>query len=435
MAGSGKIRVLIVDDIVESRDNVAKLLRFEADVEIVGMAEGGEEGIELAQRLQPDVVLMDINMPGVDGITAATRISGRLPNTAVIMMSVQNEPDYLRRSMLAGAREFLAKPFSLDELIDSIRHVHQLAQANRRVVADTTVLSPTSIGGRGKRAQVVSVFSLKGGVGRSTLAANLAVALRNQGDREVILLDGNLLYGDIGVMLNVTDNKTIGDIVKHYDTLDRDLVSDVLATHSSGIKVMLAPPDPQTGEQVTADHMRTILQHLHHMAEYIVIDTRPSFDDATIALLDHSDVIILVLTLELTAIKAAKQYLELSDLLGYDGDKVMLVLNRASAAAGIPVADVADSLKGELTVTLPNDPGLALRAVNEGVPFVQSAPNAPLSQEIERLASLITQAGEAAEAEEAGPSLVGIGTGPGGASAGGGRLGRWMRPAGRRKAG
>src|SRR5262249_10828659 len=137
MAGSGKIRVLIVDDILESRDNVAKLLRFEPDVDIIGMAESGEEGIDIAFRLEPDIVLMDINMPGIDGISATTRITSRLPNTAVIMMSVQNEPDYLRRSMMAGAREFLAKPFSLDELIESIRHVHQLAQANRRVVADT----------------------------------------------------------------------------------------------------------------------------------------------------------------------------------------------------------------------------------------------------------------------------------------------------------
>jgi pilus assembly protein CpaE len=123
MAGSGKIRVLIVDDILESRDNVAKLLRFEPGVEIVGMAEGGQEGVDLAFQLEPDIVLMDINMPDVDGITATTRISGRLPNTSVIMMSVQNEPDYLRRSMLAGAREFLCKPFSLEE--------HQACQSTR----------------------------------------------------------------------------------------------------------------------------------------------------------------------------------------------------------------------------------------------------------------------------------------------------------------
>src|SRR5215216_447643 len=234
MAGSGKIRVLIVDDIVESRDNVAKLLRFEPDVEIVGTAEGGQEGIDLAFQLEPDIVLMDINMPGIDGITATTRISSRLPNTAVIMMSVQNEPDYLRRSMLAGAREFLSKPFSLDELVESIRHVHQLAQSSRRVVADPAVHTVTSSGGKAKRAQIISLFGLKGGVGRSTVATNLAVALRNAvPDKDIALVDGNLLYGDIGVMMNVKDNKTIADIVRNFNTLDRDLVHDILVTHSS----------------------------------------------------------------------------------------------------------------------------------------------------------------------------------------------------------
>ena len=132
---SGKIRVLIVDDIAESRDNVAKLLRFEPDVEVVGMADNGEQALSLCERLEPNIVLMDVNMPGMDGITATTRITSRFPNTAVIMMSVQNEPEYLRRSMTAGAREFLAKPFSLDELIDSIRKVSVLQQQTRKVVA------------------------------------------------------------------------------------------------------------------------------------------------------------------------------------------------------------------------------------------------------------------------------------------------------------
>lgn len=426
MASSGKIRVLIVDDIVESRDNVAKLLRFEPDVAIVGTAEGGQEGMDLAFQLEPDIVLMDINMPGIDGITATTRINSRLPNTSVIMMSVQNEPDYLRRSMLAGAREFLSKPFSLDELVESIRHVHQLAQSSRRVVADHTVHSASSSGGRSKRAQIVSVFSLKGGVGRSTVAVNLAVALRNASpDRDVILLDGNLLYGDIGVMMNVTDNKTIADIVRNFSTLDRDLVSDILVTHSSGVKVLLAPPDPQAGEQVTAEHMRQILAHLQNMADYIVIDTRPSFDEVTLSLLDHASTILLLLTLELTAIKGAKQYLELSDLLGYDSEKIQLVLNRANILSGIAIADIAGSLKGTIIGKLPDEPAAVLRAINEGVPLMQSAPNSALAQEVRALAELVARADQGFDLEEPTPM-------PSAQSRG---LSRWIRPGKQKKAG
>ena len=427
MAGAGKIRVLIVDDIPDSRDNVAKLLRFEPDVEIVGVADGGQEGIDLALRLEPDIVLMDINMPGVDGIQATTRIASRLPNTAVIMMSIQSDADYLRRSMLAGAREFLSKPFSLEELIGSVRHVHQLTQANRRVVAASPADLPSYHGsGRGRRAKVITVFGLKGGVGRSTVAANLAVALRQRGDHEVALVDGNLLYGDIGVMLNVTDNKTIADIVKHFAHLDRDLVADILVTHSSGVKVLLAPHRPQEGEQVTPEHVRQVMQHLLTMVDYVVIDTRPSFDEVTLALLDQADQIINVLTLELTAIKGTKNYLAVSELLGYELDTILLVLNWANAMAGIPIADVAATLKGDLAVKLPDEPQLVLRAVNEGVPFVQSAPQAALSQEIDRLAALVI--GEKLESQaEAEPALA-----PVAASRG---VSRWIKPSVRRKAG
>ena len=119
-----QIRVLIVDDIPETRDHLTKLLGFESDIEVVGAAASGAQAISLAAASSPDVILMDINMPDMDGITATERLSAEVPDAAVVMMSVQGEADYLRRSMLAGAREFLVKPFSSDELTASIRQVH-----------------------------------------------------------------------------------------------------------------------------------------------------------------------------------------------------------------------------------------------------------------------------------------------------------------------
>ncbi|MEJ7763702.1 MAG: response regulator [Thermomicrobiales bacterium] len=416
---------MIVDDIRESRDNVAKLLRFESDVEVVGMAENGQEAIDLALKIEPDIILMDINMPGVDGITATTRIVSRLPNTAVIMMSVQNEADYLRRAMMAGAREFLTKPFSLDELIQGIRHVNQLAQANRRVmVSGAAHAAAETSSSRSKRGKLVTVFSLKGGVGRSTVATNLAISMQSMGNQDVTLMDANLLYGDLGVMMNVSDNRTIADTVKHFQTMDRDLVSDLRIAHSSGVKVVLAPPTPQLGEQVTIEHIKQMMGLLVTMTDFIVIDTRPSFDDITLSLLDQSDYVILVLSSELTAIKGAKQYLEVSDLLGYDTDRVMLVVNRATAVGGIPVQDVVTSLKGEVIAALPDVPELALRAINEGVPMVQSSPNSAFAIELAKVARVI--AGQRVEAKV---------EGDGAAAPAATRMSRWMKPPARRKAG
>lgn len=425
---SGKIRILIVDDIAESRDNVAKLLRFEPDVEVVGVADNGEQALELCDRLEPNIVLMDVNMPGMDGITATSRITSRLPNTAVIMMSVQNEPDYLRRSMMAGAREFLAKPFSLDELIESIRKVNQLNQQTRRVVSHGDMGHAHVGPSRNRKAKIVTVFSLKGGVGRTTLAANLAVAIRNQNpDKEVAIVDGNLLHGDLGVVLNATEQKSISNVIRNFANLDRDLVTDILITHSSGVKFLAAPPDAQSGEQVSGEHIRLVLQHMINMFDYIIVDTRPSFDEVTLQLLDHADKILLMLTLELTAIKGAKQYLELSDLLGYDSDRISLVINRATLQAGIPVDDVGASLKGDIIARLPDEPLLVMRAINEGVPVVQSAPGSALSAEINRLAMTLTRSYEVID-EPGAPGPVPI------ESANQKGLGRWMRPASRKKA-
>jgi len=425
---SGKIRILIVDDIAESRDNVAKLLRFEPDVEVVGMADNGEQALSLCERLEPSIVLMDVNMPGMDGITATTRITSRFPNTAVIMMSVQNEPEYLRRSMTAGAREFLAKPFSLDELIDSIRKVSVLQQQTRKVVTEIPVGHSTSSShSRNRKAKIFSTFSLKGGVGRTMLAANLAVAIRNRNpEKEVAVIDGNLLHGDLGVVMNATEQKSISDIVRNFHNLDRDLVSDILITHSSGVKLLTAPPDAQSGEQVTGEHVRQVLQYLISMFDYIIVDTRPSFDEVTLTLLDHSDKILVMLTLELTSIKGAKQYLELSDLLGYDHDRISLVINRSTLQAGIPIDDVGASLKGEILARLPDEPMLVMRAVNEGVPVIQSAPSSSLAVEIDRMAQSLTRSFEVFDEDE--PSLVSQ------SNATQKGLGRWMRPAIRKKA-
>src|SRR5919112_2641486 len=164
-----QIRVLIVDDIPETRDHLTKLLGFESDIEVVGSAASGVEAIDLALRLNPDVVLMDINMPDMDGIATTEHLSSRVPSAAVVMMSVQGEADYLRRSMLAGAREFLVKPFSSDELTSSIRQVHQreLEKLGRMVVAPASGgngAAATTGDGESSEGTIVALFSPKGGV-------------------------------------------------------------------------------------------------------------------------------------------------------------------------------------------------------------------------------------------------------------------------------
>jgi pilus assembly protein CpaE len=388
-----RIRVLIVDDVPEARDNVQKLLQFAGDVQVVGQGATGREAIDLARKLQPDIILMDVSMPEMDGITATQVISSQFPGVAVIMSSVQSDTETLRRSLQAGARDYLFKPYGLDELTGSIRTVYQSVQASRAQLSATASLTSTVHLGTPEeqgRAKVISVFSPKGGVGRTTLITNLAVATKLATDKRVLILDGNLAFGDIGVVLNLPAVKTIVDLAFNAGQLDADFVSDVLATHSSGVKVLLAAPSPQEAEGITSDQLRTIIGQVVMMFDYIFVDTRPSFDELQLALLDLSDIVLLTLTMEMTAIKAGKQYLEVAELLGYASEKTLLMLNRSGALSQITVEDIETHLRGEIKARIPDEPAAVLRSVNEGVPVALSEPDSRFSRAINNLAHVVT---------------------------------------------
>jgi pilus assembly protein CpaE len=385
-----KIRVLIVDDIPETRENLRKLLYFENDIEVVGAAISGEEGIQMAKELEPHIVLMDINMPGVDGITAGEAISQEVPAAQVIMMSVQGEADYLRRSMLAGAREFLIKPFSSDELVSSIRRVYELGAAQRAryrapappvsATAQRQPLPPEELG------KVISVFSPKGGTGCSTIATNLAIALQTETEARVVLVDGSLQFGDIAVLLNLKPIRTIADLVPHMGELDGELIHSVMIPHSSGIKTLLAPPRPEMADLVVPDHMKRILEELKKTFDFIVVDTWTSLHDLVLTIMDVSDRIVLITTPDIPSIKNTKLFFEVTEALGYPPEKVFLTINKVDRRSSIRAEDIETGIKHPVAATLALDERVATPAANQGAPFVFSAANSAIAQSMVDLA-------------------------------------------------
>ena len=402
MADGEKIRILIVDDISDTRENLAKLIGFEPDMEVAGAASGGQEAVNLAKKERPHVILMDINMPDMDGITATEIISNTVPESPIIMMSVQGEQDYLRRSMLAGAREFLVKPFSADELINSIRHVHELEKVRRARYA------PVQAGGGApgvlqpqprETGKVITFFSPKGGVGRTTIATNLAVALHQSTDKPVVLVDGSLPFGDIAVILNMSPKaKTIADLIGSFDQADADVVESILVPHSTGIKVMLAPPTPESTELITGANVKRVLEILRERYAYVVIDTWPSFQEQVITMLDVADVILTLMTLEITSLKNVRVFMEIAEKLGYGEDKVQLVANRNDSSGGIKASDVEASLGRKIPHTIVSDGRTLVLAVNRGVPFVTSNRDSQVSKDIFALAAKLATPQEAGAA-------------------------------------
>ena len=400
-----QIRVLIVDDIPETRDHLAKLLGFESDIEVVGSAASGAEALSVATTLLPDVILMDINMPDMDGITATEQLSAEVPTASVVMMSVQGEADYLRRSMLAGAREFLVKPFSSDELTASIRQVYsrEREKATRMMIANP-VAPPTRSGSGREPGQVVAVFSPKGGVGRTTVAVNLAVAASTELGRRVVIVDGSFQFGDVGVLLNLNPkNKSIADLVPELEAAggEPESIDTFVINHSSGVRVLLAPPSPEMAELITPSGVKRVLEVLRETNDLVIVDCSSYFNDTTLAILDAADVILTMLTLEITSIKNMRLFLEVADQLGYDARKMRLVLNRADSTLGIRVADVEHSIGRKVDYSIVSDGRSVVYALNRGVPFFLSNRETQVSQDILRLAtSLVGEAAVAATANE-----------------------------------
>jgi pilus assembly protein CpaE len=385
-----KIRVLIVDDISETRDHLARLLGFETDMEIVGLAESGRRAIELAIELKPDIVLMDINMPDMDGIEATEQLSAQVPGASVVMMSVQGEADYLRRSMLAGAREFLVKPFSSDELTSSIRQIY--AREREKLERFPVAVAAPAIIPDVDPGQVIAVFGPKGGIGRTTIAVNLAVAAASELGQRTALVDGSFQFGDVGVLLNLNPkNKSIADLAPDLEAgLELESIDPFLTVHSSGVKVLLAPPTPEMAELVTPVGVRKVLELLRRTNDLIVVDCSSSMADTTLAILDQADVILTMLTLEITSIKNMRLFLEVTDQLGYDSSSIRLVLNRADSTLGIRVADVEQSIGRKVDHTIVSDGRSVVYALNRGIPFFMSNREAQVSQDILRLATSLT---------------------------------------------
>ena len=393
------IKLLIVDDIPETRDHLSRLIGLDREIDVVGTAGSGEEAIQQAMDLRPDVIVMDINMPGMDGIAASEIIAQRLPFSPIIMMSVHGEAEHLKRAMLAGAREFLVKPFSADEFGTSIKRVYERELARREQMQSTGVATaPSSSGPMAtediENHQVIAVFSPKGGVGRTTLATNLALALRKETNQRVALVDANLQFGDVGVLLNLNPkNRSVLDAVEGGEP-DRDIIESVIVDHSTGIRVLLAPPSPEGADLVTAAYLRKIVEMLRENHDWVIVDLPSGLNDHTLGVLDAADQILVVAALEITTIKNVRLFLEVADQLDYERSKIRLVINRSDSSQGIRIGDVEASIRRPIEGTVVSDGRLAVLAVNRGVPFVVSHPESPLARDVTNLAR--TLAGDAA---------------------------------------
>ncbi len=359
------VKVMIVDDSADTRNNIRQLLSFDKRIEVMGEAENGEEAILQAREERPDVVLMDINMPGIDGIRATEVITLEVPETIVIIMSVQGETEYVRKAMSAGARDFLCKPFNPEELITTILNAYAAESKRREKISASGYQEEV-------RSKVITVFSTKGGVGKTTIASNLAVSIARTAKKRVALVDLDLQFGDIAIMLNVSVKNTISDLVKEFSQLDRSLLEEYLVTHFSGVKVLPAPVKPEYAEYITANHVERIINTLRESYHYIIVDSSANFHESVLTSLDMSDRILFISTLDLPTIKNIKAGLDVMETLRYPQEKIHVVLNKASEQYGIRYKDFESTLHKPIWSYIPEDSQTVVTSANKGFPFVMT---------------------------------------------------------------
>ncbi len=387
-----RIKVFIADDMIELRSNVRRMLSNFDNIRVVGEAGDGEEALAQIREVSPHIVLMDINMPKLDGLKATEMLAKERPNIQVVIMSIQSEQEYFRRAMKAGAKDFLTKPFSSNDLADTILNVFN------KWVKDTPEAFVEE-----QKAQVLTFFSTKGGVGKTTLSTNLAVSLAKLG-KKTLLIDASLQFGDVAITLNQKSNKNIYCIVEGgHDEISSDTIEKNVVKHPSGLDLLLAPIEPAFSEAIKAQHIKQILDCLSPAYQFILFDTAPHIGDLELAILDRTDLVLLVATLEISSLKNTKLCLKTFSDIKFDTNKIKLVLNKDFPNAGIGAKDIEAGLAIPLFATVPMETETAQQALNQGEPFVVKSSGSSLAKAVQNMArTIISPEGEAPAAAKQG---------------------------------
>jgi len=336
-------------------------------------------------------------MPDMNGIEATEAIRKKTPYTQVIILSVQDDPGYYRKAMLAGARDFISKPPMIDELTAAIHRAGAMAQEekNKAVQVYTSTAGrtgplpyssiPMSLG------KIIVIYSPKGGTGCTTIATNLAAALHGE-NSNVALVDASLLYGDVPVFLNEQPKNSIIDLSVRADDLDPETISASLTQPKTvGYKILAPPPSPDLVDRVNGDQLVKLLTLMRQSFQYIIIDTSSYLSDVVQSALSTSDVIILITTPDIASIKNCSQFLNLADMSGIERERIVFVLNRFDRNLHIDPAKVGNRLNQAINLTIPMDEAYIMRSINKGVPIYLENRTHPVSMSIQKLASLVKE--------------------------------------------
>ncbi len=346
----------------------------------------GSHAVESSERMlawldkHPDeyVVVLGAGLDHDLAFTVCEDLRVTKPTVSVILVVDELETQLLTRAMKAGARDVVAA-HDVDAISLAVRQAHQLFLALR------------GPGGARTQGRVVTVFSPKGGVGKTTMAVNLALALSDHGARKVCLVDLDLAFGDVAITMQLFPTHSIEQAIGAEDSLDLTFLEALLTRHQDSLMVLAAPPHPDIRERVTPVLVSRILRTLKEGFDYVVVDTAPSFDDQVLTALDETDECVVVATLDVPTLKNVKVAIETLEMLNIASGHRHLLLNRADDAVGID-SEKVEAILGMTVATHVSTSVDIAAGTNAGMPIVAGQPQHASSTAIRRLAATITGA-------------------------------------------
>lgn len=372
MSASSQIRLLLVEDVAQVSQYIRNLLNAQDQVKLLDVLSRGEDVLEQIKQLRPDILMVDALLQGrVNGLEVAERVRQAGIDMPIIAMTVPQKPIRVGPGM--GIVKVLSMPFSGYDFMNTLVAAHQEYRA----------LSPEAI------SRTYAVFGAKGGVGTTTIAYNIAVAAAQTPGLSVALVDGSLQFGDLRGLLRVPDEAPSFLQLPTDRVTEQDL-TEVLWRDPSGIDILLAPPRVEMAEMVTVRDVEKVLSLLRRVYNLVIIDTPTTVTDMTLSFFDACDAILLVVTSDYTSVRNTRMMNQAFELIGFTPERLRVILNRSDAVGGLDEASYLSILGQAPEFRVVSDGRLVVEANNQGVPFVLSAPDAPISRDIGTIAGALT---------------------------------------------
>jgi pilus assembly protein CpaE len=374
------LTVAVVDDDPKLRTRLAMQLGEAARPAAFATLDALEEKIPPGTPL---VLVVGPTFADPASLGDVARLGRSRASTTVVLVVDELTTDVLQQAMRAGIADVIPMSDAAQ-----LREAVERAAEQLHVIAPPASLVSVPQPAAVERGRIVTVFSTKGGAGKSFVATNLAALLAKRNQKPVVLVDADLQFGDVAVMLGMAPAHTIIDAVNQIDRLDESLIRSLLIKHEpSGLFVLAAPVEPAFADAVSLPHMKRILEVLASFCSHVVIDTPASFNDIVPGVLEQADDIVLMAGMDIPHIKNTKIGLQTLRLLHIPAGKVKLTLNRANSKVKLDIGDVERTLQMKADCLLPSDIAVP-QSINKGVPIVLDAPRSGVARNLERLADL-----------------------------------------------